>query len=282
MTDWVFDSFIALLVLSLLMALYKVPAARKINKYALGSWSYVIATLSAGYYLFPHLTFDKRTLVYAALWGTGYAILTAMQMHVLHKHETSKVFPFTSLASNVLTVIGGVFILHEYMSFLQGIAVLLSIFLFGVAFGRNDAQLTKEILPAFMTIALLSTFNKFVQKIGAGDVEIYNFIFWQLFFAFISSIIIWIIAEKRIPKISTPKTEFIAWGLLIGIIQFAGTFWVIKALSTGPISIVYTIIGLYSFFTSVIAALLFRERITRKSLIFIFTSITIILLIKLG
>lgn len=282
MTDWVFDSFVALLVLSLLMALFKVPAARKIDKYSLGAWSYFIAALSAGFFLYPHIAIDTTTIAFGATWGTGYAILSALQMHVLHKRDTSGVFPFTSVASNILTVIGGVFILHEYLSLIEWCAIFFSIALFVFAYRKKDTHFTREILPTFAAIALLSTFNKFVQKIGAGNVEIYNFVFWQLLSAFIASLILWVWAEKKLPTFRKPNGEFIAWGLLLGIILFAGNYWVIKALSSGPISIVYTIIGLYTFFTSVLAALFFKEKITRSNLLFIFASIGIVLLIKLG
>lgn len=282
MTGWVFDAMVALAVCSLLMALYKVPAARNINKYSFGVAAYFFATVSSGYVLAPLIHFDKATILYGVLWGVGYAVLTAIQMHVLHMRDTSGIFPFTSLGSNILVVIGGVLLLHEHISPLQGIAVLFSFVLFAVVYRSDKLHFAGTVMLAFVVIALLSTFNKFVQKFGAGVLETGNFTFWQLFFAFIASIFIWLWAERRIPKIEFPKTEFVAWAALLGVLQVAANFWIIKALATGPIALVYVIIGLYTFFTSVIAALLFKEKITRKSIAVIVASIAIVLLIKIG
>ena len=117
MNDWTIYAVASLAQLSLLMALYKVPASQKINKYTLSAWSYFFATLLAGIALYHSITVEPKTIFLALLWGTGYSVLTLTQMHVLHKQDTSSVFPFTSLASNIFVVIGGVLFLHEVISF---------------------------------------------------------------------------------------------------------------------------------------------------------------------
>lgn len=101
-------------------------------------------------------------------------------------------------------------------------------------------------------------------------------------FSLIVAIIILFITTKKFSFSEFTNRQLLLWSLLIGILNFGGSFAVIKALSTGPISLVYVILGLYTFFTTMFAALLFKEKITRKSIIFIALSFFVVLLIKFG
>ncbi len=282
MNIWITYSIVSLALVSLLMTTYKVPAAKQINKYTLSAWQYFFASILAGILLYPSISFDQRTLLLGFIWGTGYAILVLSQMHVLHKQDTSSVFPFTSLASNIFVIIGGVLLLNEVITLVQWVAVSLSVLLFIAQYWNSKIHFVVEILPLFMFISILSTFNKFVQKNAADNVNVYNFIFWQLTFAFIASLAIVLYKRKHILLSELTHGNMLKWSFASGILQMGVSYFITKALSLGPISLVYVIIGLYTFFTSLFAALLFKEKITSKSLLFIFLSFLIVLLIKFG
>lgn len=264
------------------MALYKVPAAKQINKYTLSVWTYFFASVLASILLYRSVTFDLETIILSFLWGTGYAVLTLTQMHVLHKNDTSSVFPFTSLASNILVIIGGVLFLNDVISYAQWLAIVLSILLFVAFYLRDRFYFAAEILPSFLFISLLSTINKFVQKAGASHVDPHNFIFWQLVFAFVASVVTLLWVRKQVIFGQFTSRALLLWALISGILQMGVAYTIVIALSLGPISLVYVILGLYTFFTSVIAALLFKEKIAAKSMLFIFFSFLIVLLIKFG
>lgn len=282
MNNWMVYAIAGLIQVSLLMATYKVPSAKQINKYTLSAWSYLIASILAGILLCRYINFDLHTLLLAFLWGTGYAILSLTQMHVLHKQDTSSVFPFTSLASNILVIIGGVFFLNEIITFTQWVAISLTILLFIAQYWNSKIHFVLEILPSFMFISVLSTVNKFVQKNAADNVNVYNFIFWQLVFAFIASAVIVFYKRKHISLGELIHGHILKWSFASGVLQMGVSYSITKALSLGPISLVYVIIGLYTFFTSLLAAIFFKEKITAKSLLFIFLSFLIVLLIKFG
>ena len=282
MTSWIFYAVFGMLQSGLLMALFKVPAAKQINKYSLSTWAYLFAMLVAGYVLRGFIVFDLRAIAFSFVWGVSFAILSIMQMHVLHKHDTSGVFPFTSLTSNIFVVIGGFFFLHNSISLLQWTAILLSCFLFIGAHWDSKRSFIIGVLPSFMFIALLSTFNKFVQNAGAHQIEVNNFTFWQLVFTFISSLIMLFFVKKQISLSNLVHKSLIGWALLIGVLQFGTNYAIVHALSLGPISLVFIVLGLYTFFTTVFASILFKEKITTKKIIFIILSFLVVLLIKLG
>jgi uncharacterized membrane protein len=277
-----FYAVFGMLQSGLLMALFKVPAAKQINKYSLSSWAYLFAVLTAGCVLREFIVFDIRAIAFAFVWGTSFAVLSITQMHVLHKHDTSGVFPFTSLASNVLVVIGGVFFLHNSISLLQWVAITLAVLLFIGAHWGSKKSFIIEILPSFMFIALLSTFNKFVQNAGANHTEVNNFTFWQLFFTLMSSLVMLFFVKKQISLSSLVHKHLVGWAFLIGVFQFGTNYAIVHALSLGPISLVFILLGLYTFFTTVFAAILFKEKITTKKIVFIILSFLVVLFIKLG
>lgn len=215
------------------------------------------------------------------MWGTGYSLLTLTQMHALHKHDTSGLFPFTSLVSNIFVIIGGVFLLNDNISLLQWVAVGISVTIFIATNWNSKMHFVINILPTFTVIALLSTFNKFVQKFGASSVEVNNFIFWQLLFATVSSLLIMYFKERK-TFISIPNSKLSMYAIVLGLLNFGSTYTIVLALSTGPISLVYVTIGLYTFFTTIFAAILFKEKITKRNMVFILLSFLVVLLIKFG
>ena len=282
MNTWMFYAVFGMLQSGLLMALYKVPAAKQINKYSLLMWTYLFASLIAGYMLRNFIVFDAQAVIFSFVWGTSLAVLSVSQMHVLHKHDTSGVFPFTSLASNVFVVIGGVLFLHNSISLLQWVAVILSVLLFIGAHRNSKKIFIVGILPSFIFIAVLSAFGKFIQNAGANHVETNNFTFWNLVFAFISSLAMLFFVKKQVSFSSLIHKHLIGWAFLIGALQFGTNYAVVHALSLGPISLVFIVVGLYTFFTTIFASLLFNEKITAEKIIFILLSFLIVLLIKLG
>lgn len=282
MEIWIIYALLGMLQVGLMMALLKIPAAKNINKYGLSTWSYFFSVIIAWVLLYQFVVLDIKAIIISFFWGAGYATLTIYQMHVLHKHDTSGLFPFTSLASNIFVVIGGVFFLNEIITLFQWIAIFASVLLFTFSHWSNKTQFVAHVLPSFLFIAILSTVNKFIQKAGASSVETFNFIFWQLLFAFVFSLIILIYTKKQTIIADFTHRHLLKWALLIGVLQFGSTYTIVQALSTGPISMVYIILGLYTFFTSIFAALFFKEKITPKILAVIFCSILIVALIKLG
>jgi uncharacterized membrane protein len=282
MNSWILYAVFGMLQSGLLMALFKVPAAKQINKYSLSVWAYFFSSLIAGYTLRSFIVFDIQTLLFSFVWGTSFAVLSITQMHVLHRHDTSGVFPFTSLASNVLVIVGGVLFLHNSISLLQWTAVTLSVFLFIAAHWGSKKSFIISVLPSFVFITLLSTFNKFVQNAGANHTEVNNFTFWQLIFAFVFSLVMLLFVKKQISFTSLVSRPLIGWALLLGTLQFGTNYAIVHALSLGPISLIFIVLGLYTFFTTLFAALLFKEKITTRNVIFIVASFLVVLLIKLG
>jgi drug/metabolite transporter (DMT)-like permease len=243
--------------------------------------------LFAFIFLHKYISFDSKAILFSVLWGVGFSLLNITQMSALKHTDTSNLFPLTSLSSNVLVVLIGLTFFKDNISLLQAIGVFLAIAL--VFFSNNTKNIFGRIdfnnlfLRLFLTIVLLSTFNKFIQKFGAINTNVYNFIFWELIFALISSIILMILFEKKAKiKSDLLSLKVLLWAFIFGGLNFISTATITKALSTGPFSVVYTINSFYVFITAIVAWVLFGENLTRKKVIFLFISVLIIILIKIG
>jgi drug/metabolite transporter (DMT)-like permease len=205
-------------------------------------------------------------------------------MELLKKLDTNAIFPITSLSSHVLVVTIGLSFFHDKISLIQFIGIAVTFIVVGFYNNLHKHITFKNgLIPITSALVLLSATTKFIQKFGSVTVELRNFIFWQLFFAMIASFVILLIVnrENLKEKISVSK-QIIWWSIALGVCNFIGTVEIVKALSTGPFSLVYTINSFYILITSVIAWKFFGEKLTKHKVIFLLISIVTVILIGLG
>jgi drug/metabolite transporter (DMT)-like permease len=147
---------------------------------------------------------------------------------------------------------------------------------------NKHITLNNGLVPIATGIILLSTFIKFIQKSGSISGIAGDYIFWQLFFATVASVFILLIAKNNRLVERKIDGKFILWSTLAGTLTFTGTVAMVKALSTGPFSLVYTINTFYILVSSMVAWKLFNEKLTRQKVLFILAAIVFLVLIKIG
>ncbi|GEM_PF-1926085 len=281
--DWFIHSLFAVTAISGMMALFKVPTAKGHNKFLYSFLSFATASIFSFIFFRSFINLDSRTMLFGLVWGIGYALLVLLQMEILRNLDTNAVFPITSTASNVITLIIGLLFFHDKINLLQFIGVFLAVFVIAF-YNQKYKHITFQngLLVGFGSIVLLSTFTKFIQKFGAISVETENFIFWQLFFATLASLVILgITMRNELGRQFKVSKNVVAWATTLGALNFIGTTEIVRALSTGPFSLVYTINGFYILITSLIAWKLFGEKLTRHKVIFLFTAVIAVILIGL-
>ncbi len=281
---WILHSFTALLAVGIMMALYKVPTTKGHNKFTFSFFSFLFASLFALIFFREHIAFEPRVIFFSFLWGMGFSLVTMFQMELLKKLDTNAVFPITSLLSHVMVLIIGLGFFRDSISLIQLIGIILTFILVGFYNGKfKHITFENGLVPVVISLVLLSVSTKFVQKFASVNVDINNFIFWQLFFAMIGSLVILLIFNKDIFKqTGTITKQFLLWSVALGVCNFVGTVEIVKALYAGPFSLVYTINSLYILITSIIAWKFFGEELSKQKIIFIFASVLAVLLIVLG
>lgn len=283
-SSWLIHALIAVVAVGGMASLYKVPSAKGHNKFVFSFLSLLIAALISLVIFRQYINLEYNAVLFGALWGTGFAVVTMLQMELLKKLDTNAVFPITSTSSHVLVVIVGLTFFHDKISLLQFLGIILTFIIIGF-YNKLHKHITFQngLLPIASSLILLSTATKFFQKLGSTRVEVRNFIFWQLLFAASAALIILLIVErKEIKQHVRVSRQMILWAILLGVLNFVSTAELVKALSVGPFSLVYTINSFYVLITSLIAWKFFGEKLTKRKVTFVFLAVLAVILIGLG
>ena len=266
-----------------MQALFKVPAAKGYNKYVYSVLGFTVAAILSFVFFREVISFDVHTMLLAFVWGIANASYVLLTMAILKRLDTNVSFPITSLGSHFLVVIIGIFFFNDILSALQAAALIATFLLIGFYNHTNKhITLSNGLIPIATGIILLSTFIKFIQKIGAISSVTGDYIFWQLFFATIAAVFILLLTKNNRLVERKIDGKLLLWSALVGTLTFVGTVAMVKALSIGPFSLVYTINSFYILVSSIVAWKLFGEKLTRQKVLFILLAIVVLVLIKIG
>lgn len=283
MNSWFLNSIIAMFAFGGMQALFKVPAAKGYNKFTYSVLGFIAALILSFVFFKDAISFDAHTMLLGLLWGMANASIVLLQMVILKKLDTNASFPITSLGSHVLVIIIGILFFNDVLSLVQVIALIGTFLLVGF-YNHTNKHITlgNGLLPIATGIILLSTFIKFVQKIASSVSVTGDYVFWQFFFATIATLCILFLSKNNQSVERKIDGKLLLWSALVGALTFIGTISMVKALSTGPFSLVYTINTFYILVSSIVAWKLFGEKLTRQKIVFILLAIVVLLLIKLG
>lgn len=288
LSGWFPYSLAATFFLGTSLAFYKLPSFKKYNPLLSTFWANLVAVFCVCLF-FSHELFSQGILPWKAisymgiLWGVLFAMTMMLQKIILQKAETNTIFPLTSSLGSILTILIGVLFLSETLSPLQllGVAmILVSVYLFTRK--NQEFALTPDIVFLSIGIIAVSTASKYVQKFGAGHEAIFSFMLWQYLGASIFSFVIATFFVKDLRKEFRESKKYVTGSILIGIFTFLGGWAIFKALSLGPLSMVYAIHPTYTLITALIGFLLFKENLTRRKMLLILLSIVGVVLIKIG
>jgi drug/metabolite transporter (DMT)-like permease len=283
MDSWFLNAILAMAAFGGMQALFKVPAAKGYSKSVYSVLGFTVASMLSFVFFRDDISFDLDTMLFGLLWGIGNALYVLLTMAILKRLDTSESFPITSLGSHILVVIIGIFFFNDILSILQ-VAALIGTFLLIGFYNHTKKHITLNngLIPIAAGIILLSTSIKFIQKSGSISSVTGDYIFWQLLFATLASVIILVLTKNKGLVERKIDGKLILWSVLVGTLTFVGTVAMVKALSTGPFSLVYTINSFYILVSSIVAWKLFGEKLTRQKVLFIFLAIVVLIVIKFG
>jgi drug/metabolite transporter (DMT)-like permease len=281
--SWFPFSLLATLLFGIGMTFYKLPSAKQQNKFVATFWSLLIPTILAVIFFHTYIPLTTPAMLWvAATWGVFFACIVLLQMYALDHVDTNVLFPLTTTASLVITVLIGIFFFNEHVTLLQLLGIVLaiiSIFLFLYKGGK--LRYSWLLVSIGSGIILLSSFNKVLQKVVARNFDIHAFQIYQYLFASLFSFLVYIIIHRH-----DWKSHIFSGGMriggLIGIFSFFGGFSLYLALERGPFSLITSIHSLYVLITALTAYFLFKEKLTCKKILLLLLAIIAIILIRIG
>lgn len=281
--SWFPFSVAAVICFGISMALYKLPASKNQNRFAVSFWQLFITFLISlvVFYKFIPLT-NLNTILYGSLWGVTFMFSSLLQMKALKEIDTNMLYPVTTSLSLIISVLFGVLFFKDGISWLQIIGmVLIVIVVYLFSYKGKKLQYSNEIAVIGLGIVSLSTFGKIIQKFATDSVNINSLQIYQYLSAAVFSMILYFIIHKKEFKKELFSNSIIS-GAMIAVPSFIGGYMWLLALKKGPFSLVSSIHSLYIIVVSIIAYFLFKEKLTWKKILLIMIAILAMIIIKIG
>jgi drug/metabolite transporter (DMT)-like permease len=282
---WFLYSITGAILIGIFVALFKIPAHKGYKSLPVLLFSFLTSGVAA--IIFFHGSFKETStgvLVCALLWGLSFAVASAVQMHALRHIDVAVLSPLTAALGLSVTVVLGTFFFKDAISFAAwcGITLVILTILFLSEKGEKDES---KFFGAggvmVLVIVGLGVFTTFLMKYATAHYSVEAIQLYQYFFGFAATaLLIPITKQHRESKITLKDCKDAApWGILLGVLSAVGGYFVYLSLKTGPFAIVNSINALYLIVTVVVAALLFKEKLTKKrALLVIFAFVALILM----
>lgn len=280
---WFPFSIGATLLFGVAMAFYKLPSVKNHNRFVTTFWSLVIPAVLAFVFFYSYLPLSTPAMMWTALlWGVTFTCIVLLQMYALSHVDTNVLFPITTTASLIITVLVGIFFFREHITALQVFGIILAvatIFLFLYKGGK--IQYSWLLIGVGSGIVFISAFNKVLQKIVADNFDIRAFQIYQYLFAALFAFVLYLITHRRDWK-SHIFSDGFGIGSLIGVFNFFGGYSLYVALTKGPFPLITSVHSLYILVTALTAYFLFREQLTAKKIFLLLLAIVSVILIRIG
>jgi len=286
MRSWYTFAIIALFFMGTQRFLYKVSAEKRCNTaWTTFSFMATVAILSSIlFFALKESITNIQFLLFIALLNSGaFLVATVAHIEALKNIPASIAYPVIRLNA-VIVVIFSILFFKDRPSFYQVIGIVLAMVVIVILtreFGDKRTSYRKiKIGFACVSISLL---GGSVASISSKFAAIYTN---RMAFIAISYIVSTFFAFGLKNKLQTEEAnenpkEALIIGFVMGLINFAGYYSFLKALSIGPLSIIASITGMHFVIAIVLSALIYKERLTPSRILGISLTIVSIILLRL-
>jgi drug/metabolite transporter (DMT)-like permease len=267
--QWFVYTIIALGAFGIQRFLYKVSAEKKCNTaWTTFSFMGTVAVMSSVFYLvFGKPVENMRFLFFISLINSGSFLMgTITTIEALKYLSTSVAYPAIRL-NTAIVVIFSILYFKDNLSAYQGTGIILAIAVIVMLTGsRGDGRNTivnsrfhRGIMltsAAFISGAVAAISSKFAA-IGTDHLA-----FIALSYG-LSMVFAFLLRSRLQGREENPDhRNALVIGFCMGLVNFGGFYALLRALSTGPLSLVIPITGMYFVIAVVLSSIIYRERLT--------------------
>jgi drug/metabolite transporter (DMT)-like permease len=289
--NWFYIAIFATIIYGGINFMYKLAAVHKLASHKiLNKSATTVSLLSLVLVLITKSPFTEiyQILFFAIINSTFFGLGTISKIQSLKYIPTSYAFPITKMNS-VFLIIFGIFIFHDKPNVNQWIGIVISISIlayisFNIKTEKLEIKDKKQQNIGFLLaiLAALSTsISMLTGKFASSVVPKLNYIFISYTLVMIYTIIINKTYYKN-AEISnkTHKNKTSLFGVIIGILNFAGYYLVLNAFEKGPLSLIQGINSNSFIIPIILSIIIFKEKFTYKNAIVVIWSVASVLLIK--
>ena len=286
MVDWYTFATIALFFLGIQRFLYKVSAERRCNS-AWTSFSFMGTVAFLSTLLFFAL--DEKVqgigfLLFIALANSlTFFIATMSNMEALKRIPAAVAYPIIRLNAAIV-VIFSVFYFGDDLSGCQWFGILLAMGAV-VVLARDTGEKgemggNKRLGFLFMGISILAGA---LASISSKFAALYTnkMAFMAVSYTLATLFSLGFRNKAQSADANTRHKDALIIGFFMGLINLAGFYCYLKALSTGPLSIITSITAMHFVIAVILSTLIYKEKLNRWRILGIFLAMGSILLLRL-
>ena len=286
MEDWYTFATIALLFLGVQRFMYKVSAERRCNS-AWTSFSFMATVALVSTVLFFAMDESVRNvgfLLFIAFANSlTFFIATMSNMEALKHVPASVAYPVIRLNAAIV-VIFSIFYFGDNLSLYQGAGILLAmcavVILARDTAEKNETAKNTRLGFLFVGISILAgALAAISSKFAALHANKMAFMATSYTMATLMSFAFRKKAQSA--DANANHRDALLIGFFMGLINLAGFYCYLKALTTGPLSIVTSVTAMHFVIAVILSALIYGEKLNRRRITGIFLTIVSIVLLRL-
>jgi drug/metabolite transporter (DMT)-like permease len=285
MDNWYTLAIIALILMGTQRFLYKVSAEKNCNTaWTTFSFMATVALLSSVLFFFrsepvPNIAF---TFIVGILNSSAFLVATMTHIEALKRLSSSVVYSIIRL-NVVVVVLFSIFYFQDRPTFNQIAGIILAVTVILILTRQPEAeepsagQTKRGLILVFISLfcgSIASISSKFAAM-HANPLA-----FMAISYLFSTLFSIGLRNKLQQEPVSSNYKEALAIGVTMGLINFAGYYTFLKALSIGPLSIVIAIISLHFVIAILLSLLIYKEKLTPSRIAGISLTILSVILLR--
>lgn len=286
MDGWFGFAVMAFLMLGIQRFLYKVSAEKGCNS-AWTSFSFMgtVAVLSSVFFLLQDGSVEKPAflMLIALINSLTFLAATLSNMEALKRIPAGIAYPMIRLNA-ALVVVFSIFYFKDTLSRWQGLGIIVA--LCAVVFlardhGENDQN------PGDWRLGLLfiavSIFSGAVAAVSSkfAALHVNKMAFMAISYTLATFFSLGFRNKLNFGNKNGRRRDALVIGVMMGLINLGGFYSYLKALTTGPLSVVTSITAMHFVIAIVFSALIYKEKLNRWRAIGIGMTIVSVILLRL-
>jgi drug/metabolite transporter (DMT)-like permease len=285
MRNWYVLSIVALVLMGVQRFLYKVSAEKECSTaWTTFSFMATVTVLSAVFFFsFKESVSDPSMLILTAgINSASFVLGTITHIEALKHVPSSVVYPIIRL-NMVVVVLFSILFLHDHVSLHQVLGILMAIAVIVIL--TKDAEEEKGSLGSArkgLFLVFVSLIAGSVASISSKFAAVYSnklgFMTLSYFLGALFSAAL--IRRSGKERSGGSRKDAVRIGVLMGLINFAGFYTFLAALSVGPLSIIVSITGMHFVIAVLLSVIVYKEKLSRMRIIGMALAIVSILFLR--
>lgn len=285
--NWFFLTIVCFFLYGIQRFLYKVSAERNCNTaWTTLSFMGTVALLSTVLWFASDEALRNLNwlLALAAINSLTFFVDTVVTIEALRYLPTTIVYPMTRMSA-VLAVLFSIFYFHDSLNGYQiaGIILAIGVIMTLTRFSEEERQGNRNIRKGLILIGL-AVLSGAVAAVSSKFAALHTNSLAFIALTYSLSMLFSLGFRKPFEKEGASRRygEALLIGFILGLVNFAAFFILLRAMETGPLSIIVPVVGMNFVIVNILAVVIYREKLTVLKTAGIFMTVLSLLLMKLG